>query len=116
MKTNLISEIKDIFAQSQNWVKLEVEYLKLTAAEKFTILLSTLVLGMVCFLLGLVILILLAFSLVDLFKLFMTPALACLSVAGIIVLLIFIVYLLRKPLLLNPIAKFITKLFFNQTK
>lgn len=111
MKNNIFNDIKDLFAQSQTWMKLEVEYLKLTAAEKVTVLFSAVALGAICFLIGMVILILLAFSCVDLFKLFMAPALACLSVGGILILLILLVYLLRKPLLLNPISKFITRLF-----
>ncbi|MCM1378422.1 MAG: hypothetical protein NC097_07925 [Clostridium sp.] len=113
MKDKIIDEIKEIFTQSRSWVKLEVEYVKLTAAEKFTILLSTLILGAVCLLIAMVVLILLAFACVDLFKLIMDPALACLSVSGILVLLIAVIFLLRKPLLLNPIARFITKLFFD---
>lgn len=116
MKNNLLNEIKDIFTQSQTWVKLEIEYIKLTAAEKFTILLSTLIIGAVCLLLGMVVMILLSFALVDVFKMFLDPWLAFLSVAGIVILLILAVYLFRKPLLLNPLAKFITKLFFNQSK
>lgn len=115
MKNSIISEIKEIFTESHNWAKLELEYIKLTAAEKFTILLSTLILGAICLLIAMVVLILLAFSVVDVFKLFMPPALACLSVGGILLLLILIIYLLRKPLLLNPIARFITRLFCDKT-
>lgn len=113
MKEKIIDELKDIFKQSQSWVRLEVEYLKLTAAEKFTILLSTLILGAICLLIAMVALFLLAQSCVDLFKLFMPPALASLSVFGILLILIFVIYLLRRPLLLNPIARFITRLFFE---
>lgn len=113
MKEKLIDEIKDIFAQSQKWVKLEVEYVKLTAAEKITILLSTLILGAICLLIAMVVLILLAFACVDLLKLLMTPALACLSVGGLLILLILIIFLLRKPLLLNPIAKLVTRLILD---
>lgn len=114
MKENLTNEIKETFSQCKDWLKLEVEYTKFTVAEKLTMLMSALIIGAVCLLLGIVALILLAFALVEVFKLFMPIGLAFLSVAGIVCVLIIILYLLRKPLLLNPVAKLITKLFFEK--
>ncbi len=95
-------------------MKLEVEYAKLTLAEKMTMLFSAMIIGAVCLLMGMVVLILLAFALVELFRLMMSPALAYLSSAGVIVVLIVLFYLFRKPLLLNPIARFITRLFISK--
>lgn len=95
-------------------MKLEVEYAKLTLAEKMTMLFSAMIIGAVCLLMGMVVLILLAFALVELFRLMMSPALAYLSSAGVIVVLIVLFYLFRKPLLLNPIARFITRLFISR--
>lgn len=114
MKEKLTDELKDILAQGRDWVKLEVEYAKLTVAEKFTILLSAMIIGAICLLMGMVVLILLSLSLVELFKMMMVPALAYIAVSGIICLLILILYLLRNPLLLNPIARFITRLLINK--
>ncbi len=114
MKEKLTDELKDILAQGRDWVKLEVEYAKLTVAEKFTVLLSAMIIGAICLLMGMVVLILLSLSLVELFKMMMVPALAYLAVSGIICLLILILYLLRNPLLLNPIARFITRLLINK--
>ena len=113
MKEKFTDEIKEIISQSVSWAKLEVEYAKFTVAEKFTMLLSSLIIGAICLLLGFGMLMLMALALVELFKMIMAPALAYLSVAGIVALLILIIYLLRKPILLNPIAKFITRLFFH---
>lgn len=95
-------------------MKLEVEYAKLTLAEKMTMLFSAMIIGAICLLMGMVVLILLAFALVELFRLMMSPALAYLSSAGVIVVLIVLFYLFRKPLLLNPIARFITRLFISK--
>lgn len=114
MKEKLTEELKDILAQGRDWVKLEVEYAKLTVAEKFTVLLSAMIIGAICLLMGMVVLILLSLSLVELFKMMMVPALAYLVVSGIICLLILVLYLLRNPLLLNPIARFITRLLINK--
>ncbi|MDE7413600.1 MAG: hypothetical protein K2N05_07450 [Muribaculaceae bacterium] len=113
MKEKFIDEIKDIIGQSVNWMKLEVEYAKFTVAEKFTLLMTSLIIGAVCVLLGLAALLMLAFAGVELFKLIISPALAYCAMAGIICLFILLLYLCRRPLLLNPIAKFITRLFFT---
>lgn len=114
MKINLLEEIRSIFDQSKIWLRLELEYAKLTIAEKLTLLMSTLIIGFVCLLLGVVVLIMLAFSLAEAFRLIMDPALAYLSTAGVICLLLILLYLLRKPLLLNPIARLITRVFFDR--
>lgn len=114
MKSNLIEEIRSIFDQSKSWLKLELEYAKLTIAEKLTMLMGSLIIGFVALLLGIVVLILLAFSLAEAYKLIMSPALAYLSTAGSVCVLLVIFFLLRKPLLLNPIARLITKIFFDK--
>lgn len=102
-----------MFRTGRRWVLTEVEYLKLTAAEKVSVLISTIILLMVLFIVGLVVLIVFAFALVDLFELFMPHALACVTVGGIFILLIGLLYLLRNPLVVTPIARMITKLFLS---
>lgn len=114
MKEKLTDELKDLFVQGKEWARLEVEYAKLTLAEKFTVLISTLIIGAICLLMGMIVLILLGFSLAELFKMMMPPALAYLSSAGVMLLLTLIVFFLRRPLMLNPVARFITKLFFSK--
>ncbi|MBD5196234.1 MAG: phage holin family protein [Muribaculaceae bacterium] len=114
MKEKLTDEIKDLLMQGKEWARLEVEYAKLTFAEKVTVLMSTLIIGAICLLMGMVVLIMLAFSLVELFKLMMAPALAYLTVAGIICVLALAIYLLRRPLMLNPIARFLTRLIISK--
>lgn len=113
MKDNFIGELKEVFTQSKEWVRLQVEYTKLTASEKITIVVSMICLSVICLCLGLVVLILLMCALIETFKLFLTPALAYLAVSGIILLLMLLIYLLRKPLLMNPLAKIVTKLICN---
>lgn len=113
MKEKLTDEIKQIISQTTTWAKLEVEYAKLTLAEKITMLMSALIIGAICMLLGLSVLIMLSLSLVELFKDFMNAALAYLSVAGVLCVIVLVVFLCRKPLLLNPIAKFLTKLIIT---
>lgn len=114
MKTNIIEEIKSLFEQSKSWARLELEYLKLTLAEKVTILMSALILGFVCLLMAVVVLIMLAFSLAELFKDIMCPALAYLSTAGSILVLLLLLFAARKPLLLNPLARLMTRVILDK--
>lgn len=114
MKLNLIDEFRSIVDQSKTWLKLEMEYMKLTAAEKITMLLGALIIGFVALLLSMVVLIMLALALAEVFKLLMSPGLAYLATAGAICLLLGIFFFLRKPLLMNPIARLITKIFFDK--
>ena len=43
----------------------------------------------------------------------MSPALAHLTVAGCIAVLFLLLYLLRKPLILNPISRLVSKIIFK---
>lgn len=114
MKSKITDEIKEIFSQGINWAKLEVEYVKLTAAEKIIILLSTMILGGICMILLLPLMIMLLFALVNVFRLFMSPALAYLTVGGIVALFILIIIVFRKILIITPVARFITRLFLEK--
>lgn len=114
MKEKLSGEVKDIFTQSLKWLNLEIRYIKLSAAEKLTILMASIFLMFLALLIGMVILILLAWALVDYLQYFMSPPLACLTASGALVLLVLIVVLLRRPLVFNPIARFISKLIIDK--
>lgn len=114
MKDNkILNDIKDIIANSKEWAQLQLEYTKLTAAEKFTILGGAIVVGAICMLIGVVILFVVAVCLIDIFKMIMLPVLACLAAIGILLLLMAGILVFKKPLILDPIAKFLTKLFLQ---
>lgn len=113
MKSKLTDEIKEIFSQSMNWAKLEIEYAKLTLAEKITVLGAMTVIGAICLLLGIVVLILLSLALAEALKLIMAPAYAYLATAGVNCVFLAVIWLCRGPLLYTPISKAITKVFFK---
>ncbi len=115
MKENLNQEIKEILSKSIDWAKLELEYMKLTAAEKVSILMGTAVLAAIIMVMFLPVLIMFLFALVGVFRLIMPPAFAYLTVGGIEVLTVAIIYLLRTPLIFNPISRFITRLIIDKS-
>ncbi len=116
MKSKISEDIREVYSQSLTWAKLELEYIKLTAAEKLVVLASSLILGAVLAILLLPIMIMLLLALADVFKLIMAPALAYLSVAGIVILMILAIYLMRRPLVINPVAKFITRVMLDRSE
>ncbi len=116
MKSKITEEIRDLFSQTVTWAKLEIEYVKLTAAEKLVILISTLIIGAIFVLFLLPIFIMLLFALAGVFRMFMPGPLAYLSVAGIVMLLLLLVYIFRNILVVNVVSKFITKLFLDRRK
>lgn len=114
MKEKLTDDLRELFHAARQWLEYEKNYLKLTGAEKATILMTALTLGGVMLLFGMVVVILLALSLEKLFEMMMCPALAYLSSAGIIILLLVLVFLLRRKLISDPIARFTSKLFITK--
>lgn len=116
MEKKVSEETKSVIADVKEWLMMEFEYLKLTAAEKLSILLSTLIMVIVLFIIFMVVLILFSFALVDLFNLFMPHSLACVTVGGILLLIIGAMYLFKNALVVNPITKLITKLFLTPKK
>ena len=116
MAEGMGEDMKRATNELKQWLNVEIEYMKLTAAEKISVLLSTLVLVLILFIIGMVALIVLAFALVDLFNLFMPHSLACVTVGGILLVGIGVLYLCRTALFINPITKLVTKLFLTPKK
>lgn len=114
MREKFTDEIRTLLEQSKSWAKLEIAYAKLTLAEKGAILLSTLALCSLCLLLGMVVLIMLSFALAEFFMIFLAPVLAYLCVAAIISVFLVIFYLCRKSMVIDPVCKFITRLFVDK--
>lgn len=106
--------LQAIWAEIKDYLELNIEYAKLTAAEKLTILLTSAALAIVSGVLA--VLIVFFVSIAGAYWLAqagMSVALAYTIVAGFYVLMLVVIFLLRKQLLINPIAKFITKLFLK---
>ena len=113
MKTKITDELKEAVSSGVNWAKLEIEYLKLTAAEKIIILISMLVIGAVVLLLLLPAMLMFLFALAQVFVDLMPKALAYVCVGGIVLILLGMLFLFRNQLVINPVAKFISKVLLE---
>lgn len=114
MNENLSQQIQSLIRQGKRYLSLQINYGKLTLAEKLTILLSGVLLVMISLTLGAFAVGFLAFALVDALKESMSPVGAYCVVATIFILLTLVVYVCRKALIINPIARFVSKLFFDK--
>lgn len=107
------NQIHTLWTELKETLKLNVDYAKFTAAEKVTMLLTTGALA------------LLAFVLISLFMFFLSMAVvrwiaagvgligAYFIMCGFYVVLLGVVVAFRKQLVINPIARFVSRLFFN---
>ena len=114
MKSKITEDIKELLSQSVNWAKLEIEYLKLTAAEKIILLMSVVIIGGIFLLLLLPVILMFLFALAQVFVEFMPVAVAYVTVGGIVLFLLAILFIFRKELVINPVAKFISKLLLER--
>lgn len=93
--------------------RLYIEKAKLTLAERMTLLLSAGLILFACFLLCIMGLAFLSGSLVMLLGTYMSDIAAWAIVGGIYILIAALIILLRKPLVINPVARFISRLILG---
>lgn len=113
MKKDLLEQLKELLAEAKGYLSLQVDVAKLTVVEKLTLLLAGITMGLIAVLLLGFVILLLAFAAAHAFEEIMNPAFAYLSTAGVVLLLLIVIYFARKPLIINPIAKLLSKLFMN---
>ena len=106
-------QISSIWIEIKETLRLNLDYAKLTATEKLTILLSMTGLALVCFALASIIIFLISLGLMLLLAKSRGLFGACMIMAGIYALILVAAVLLRKQLIIDPIARFISHLFLK---
>ena len=105
---------QQLYADLKKYVELQAEYLKVEFVEKLTILVSTLLIIIIITVLAIAALFYLFFSLAyALEPLLGSLAISFAIISGIYVLLILFLIILRKQLVINPLVKFLSKLFLK---
>lgn len=107
------NQFKQIYDEGREYVKLRLEYGKLTLTEKLTLLLSSLAIGLIAVFLGVIAIFFLSMSAVDLMSVVISRTWACLIMCGCYLLLIGLLILLRKPLIVNPMSKLISRIILK---
>lgn len=94
-------------------VSLNLEYAKLTATEKLTILLSMIALALIGLVIVSIIIFIVSMGLMLLLAKSTGLFGACMIMAGIYAVLLVVVIVLRKQLLIDPVARFVSHLFLK---
>jgi hypothetical protein len=105
---------QQLYADVKKYVELQAEYLKVEFVEKLTIIVSALLIIIIITVLAIAALFYLFFSLAyALEPLLGSMAISFALISGIYVLLILFLVILRKQLVINPLVKFLSKLFLK---
>ncbi len=112
-----LSSYKELWCEFKKYLTLQIDYVKLTAIEKLTILLAAMTfVGVVIVLLACAF-----FFLTVAFVEWLDTVINCtwaanLITCGIVLFLLLMIVCLKKVLIINPVTKFVTKLFLNPPK
>lgn len=102
-----------LWEEIKSYFTLNMEYAKLTLAEKVTVLITAAALTIAAFVFCVIILFFLTLAVANWIAEAMPLGLAYAIVAGFYALLLALLVAFRKPLLMNPIARFISRLFLS---
>ena len=101
----------------KKYIDLNIDYLKVAGTEKLAIILSSIAVVAAVMILGGIALFYISFSGVYLIESWVgSESLAYLVVGLIMLILLAIVYAFRMKLIVNPIARFVSKLFLDKSK
>lgn len=114
MKEETHSEIiRQVLAEAKKYGRLRLYYLKLLTVEKISVLLSMMAFAGIVSVLAIVVLLYLAASLQAYWAVLYGSVLSYVMVAGIFVILAIVVAIFRKAWIINPITRFVSKLFID---
>lgn len=101
----------------KKYIDLNIDYMKVAGTEKLAIILSGIAVVAAVMILGGIALFYISFSGVYLIEAWVgSESLAYLIVGIIMLILLLIVYAFRMKLIVNPIARFVSKLFLDKSK
>ena len=112
-----IESIQQLFFEFKKYFELQKEYTKLEMTEKLTILLSTLIMVSVLITLSMMALFYLLLALAYTLAPHVGGLMGSFAIIALInLVLITLIFLLRKQLIINPMVNFLARLFLDRTK
>lgn len=110
---NSPNSIQGLFDHVKRLVTLNVDYAKLTAAEKLSILMSTIAFYSVAAVLAMLLVVFISLGVGHLLAATVAPEVAYLYIAAFYLVLCVLLVVFRRQLIIDPITRFITKLFID---
>ncbi len=112
-KPSIDDRVRSARQSLRRLIELYLENAKITTAEKLTLFCTAATVGVICLVLGLFALAFITVSLIELLALAIPVWASYLIFAGIYAVIIIALILLREPLIMNPIARFLSKLLLE---
>lgn len=107
------NQLHTFWAEMKDTFRLNVDYAKLTAAEKLTVLFTTVSIALIGLVLGSMIIFFLSLAVASWIAEGIGHVWAYFIVCGFYVVVLTLAVVFRKQLIINPIAGFISRLFFK---
>lgn len=112
-----IDSYKELWGECKKYITLQIDYVKLTTVEKLTVIMSAMTFVGIIIVLSACALFFLSAAFVS----WLDSVINCTWLANvitsiIILLMMIIVLCFKKSMIINPVARFITKLFLNPPK
>lgn len=111
MNENNQNSVHELLQSVKRLAGLHLDYARLTAAEKMTVLLSTIAFYSMVVIVGTLVLIFISIGVGHLLASTIARVPAYLYVAAFYLVLFILLFVFRKKLFIDPIARFVTKLF-----
>lgn len=108
--TETKESIQTLWQRLKELVTLKLEYTKITLAEKMTIILAMVALGLIAIMIGMIVVFFLSVALSHWLAESMGLVWSSLIVAAIYLVFLLVLVALRKQLFINPVSRFISKL------
>ncbi|MDE6301104.1 MAG: phage holin family protein [Muribaculaceae bacterium] len=113
---NSSGSFQDFLATLRRYIILQLDYARLSGAEKLTVLLSTLLFGAMVLIFGSIMLVFISIGVGHLLAMTVAPYVAYLYVAGFYFILFICLFIFRKQLFTDPVARMISRLFVKPPK
>lgn len=102
-----------LWGMGKKYLTFQIEYAKFSAAEKITMIFGAVALGFIFLMLATVIGLFGSLAIAHWLSGIMSIEWALCIIAGFYLLLAVLIFILRKQLILNPIARFLSKIILN---
>ncbi len=105
--------IKKLYSNAMRFVNMQLDYARLTAAEKLSVLLSTIACFALVIVIGMITLVFISIGIGQLLASTIAPYTAYLIVSGFYLLLLIALVVFRRQIIFNPAARFLSRLLLK---
>ena len=114
--SNSSGTFQDFLSSLRRYIMLQLDYARLSGAEKLSVLLSTLLFGAMVIIFGSIMLVFISIGVGHLLAMTVAPYVAYLYVAAFYFLVFICIIIFRRKLFTDPVARMVSRLFVKPPK